>query len=146
MNFPSDPHQGIEPNRFWKEDGMKSLDHTAKPAIAAIGLSAMLWLSAILWLSAMLWLPARASGPVLATQKNRTFQPGAVELAPGETLRILNDDGPLLHHVSIRSERFNFDSGEQKPGATVDIVFPDLGSFTVLCGIHPKMRMTVTVR
>ena len=119
---------------------MKALAHTAKPGIAVIGLAAMLCLSATLW------LPARASGPVLATQKNRTFQPGVIELAPGETLRILNDDGPLLHHAYIRSERFNFDSGEQKPGATVDIVFPDLGSFTVLCGIHPKMRMTVTVR
>ena len=119
---------------------MQTLDRTAKPAIATIGMAAMLCLSATLW------LPARASGPVLATQKNRAFQPGAVELAQGETLRIVNDDGPLLHHAYIRSERFSFDSGEQKPGATVDIIFPDLGSFTVLCGIHPKMRMTVTVR
>lgn len=92
------------------------------------------------------WMAAMAAEPVLATQKNRAFQPGSIELAPGEALRILNDDGPLLHHAYVRSPRVSFDSGEQKPGATVDIVFSELGSYTVLCGIHPKMRLAVVVR
>lgn len=96
--------------------------------------------------AATTWLPAQAGDPILATQKNRAFEPGSVELAPGQALRILNDDGPLLHHAYVRSPQFNFDSGEQKPGATVDIVFTELGSYTVLCGIHPKMHLAVTVR
>ena len=95
---------------------------------------------------AAMWLPAEAGDPILATQKNRAFEPGNVELAPGQALRILNDDLPLLHHAYVRSPRFSFDSGEQKPGTTVDIVFAELGSYTVLCGIHPKMRLAVTVR
>ncbi len=97
-------------------------------------------------LAATNWLPAVAGDAILATQKNRAFEPGSVELSPGQALRILNDDGPLLHHAYVRSPRFSFDSGEQKPGATADIVFYELGSYTVLCGIHPKMRLAVTVR
>lgn len=113
---------------------MKPKIRTAAAGIAAIGLAAALW------------LPARAGGPVLATQKSRAFQPGSVTLALGEVLRIVNDDGPLLHHAYVRSDRFKFDSNEQQPGTTVDIAFPELGSYTVLCGIHPKMRLAVVIK
>ncbi len=87
-----------------------------------------------------------AGGGMLVTQKNRSFQPGAVELAQGQVLHILNDDGQLMHHAYVASPSFDFDSGEQLPGATVDIRFPGQGQWVVLCGIHPKMRLNVTVR
>jgi cytochrome c peroxidase len=31
------------------------------------------------------------------------------------------------------------------PGETVEIAFPEPGSFLVFCGIHPKMELTVDV-
>lgn len=79
------------------------------------------------------------------SQRNRSFQPGAVTLAAGEPLRILNDDGELLHHVQV-TEGFRFDSGEQEPGRTIEIRFPGAGSYVVRCAIHPRMRLAVTVR
>ena len=79
------------------------------------------------------------------TQLNRRFQPGQVEVARGGTIRFVNDDGQLLHHVYSTSPDFSFDSGEQEPGKTVEERFPVAGTFTVLCGIHPKMRLVVTV-
>lgn len=40
---------------------------------------------------------------------------------------------------------FDFDSGAQEPGETVELEFPDTGSFLVYCGIHPKMELVVDV-
>ena len=80
------------------------------------------------------------------TQVNRKFQPGQIEVARGGTIRFVNDDGQLLHHVYSTSPGFSFDSGEQEPGKAVEEQFPVSGTFTVLCGIHPRMRLVVTVR
>ena len=79
------------------------------------------------------------------SQKDQAFHPGQLDIKRGETVEIVNDDGDLLHHAYIESKSFNFDSGDQEPGAKVDIVFPVAGTFTVLCGIHPKMKLRVQV-
>lgn len=78
-------------------------------------------------------------------QKNRSFKPGSVELAVGDTVQFTNED-IFLHHVSVKSDTFTFDSGEQEPGQTVAIKFTQAGTFEVACAIHPKMRLQVTVR
>ena len=88
---------------------------------------------------------AVADSPVAISQKGRIFQPAKVEIHSGETLAIANDDG-VLHHVYIESPSFNFDSGEQPSGKTVFVKFAKPGEYDVLCAIHPKMRLRVTVR
>lgn len=80
------------------------------------------------------------------TQANRRFQPQQVEVERGGAVRFVNDDGQLLHHLYSTSPAFSFDSGEQEPGRIVEERFPVAGTFIVLCGIHPKMRLVVTVR
>src|SRR6185437_659098 len=62
------------------------------------------------------------------SQKDQAFHPGQLDIKRGETVEIVNDDGDLLHHAYIESKSFNFDSGDQEPGAKVDIVFPIAGS------------------
>ena len=79
------------------------------------------------------------------SQKGRAFQPGELTIRPGETVQIVNDDGDLLHHAYVDSERFSFDTGDQEPGSKTDVLFPVAGTFSVLCGIHPKMKLTVHV-
>ena len=79
------------------------------------------------------------------SQKGRAFQPGELTIRRGETVQIVNDDGDLLHHAYVDSERFSFDSGDQEPGSKIDVLFPVAGTFSVLCGIHPKMKLTVHV-
>ena len=86
------------------------------------------------------------AGMVSVSQKDRIFHPGELTIAVGDTVRIVNDDGELIHHAYVHTPQFSFDSGEQEPGSKTDIVFPVAGTFTVLCAIHPKMRLVVTVR
>src|SRR3954468_21999816 len=58
------------------------------------------------------------------SQKNQAFTPGEIAVKRGETVRIVNDDGELLHHSYVESKTFSFDSGDQGPGTNVDITFP----------------------
>jgi plastocyanin len=88
---------------------------------------------------------AFGAGPYVISQKDRQFHPGSIALKRGEILRIVNDDGELLHHAYLTTDKFSFDSGDQKPGSRYDVVFPVTGNFTILCGIHPKMRLVVDV-
>jgi plastocyanin len=79
------------------------------------------------------------------SQKGRLFQPGSMVVMRGDTITIVNDDQDLLHHVYIDSENFTFDSGDQEPGSRTPVTFTEKGSFQVLCGIHPKMKLAVRV-
>jgi len=90
------------------------------------------------------WAAVSAS-PHQVSQKGRAFQPGELTIRRGETVQIVNDDADLLHHAYAESERFSFDSGDQEPGSKTDVVFPVSGTFSVLCGIHPKMKLIVHV-
>jgi plastocyanin len=80
------------------------------------------------------------------SQKGRAFTPSEITIPRGETVEILNDDGDLRHHVYVDSDKFNFDSGDQEPGAKTSIAFPIVGNFEVLCAIHPKMKLLVRVK
>ena len=88
---------------------------------------------------------ALAGNEVDVRQKDRAFNPRTLDIPRGGVVRVINDDGELLHHAYVKSDVFNFDSGEQEPGSSTDIRFTESGTFAVLCAIHPKMRLTVTV-
>ena len=79
------------------------------------------------------------------SQKDQAFRPGELSIKRGDAIDVVNDDDDLLHHAYVDSEKFKFDSGDQEPGTTVEIAFPITGTFTVLCGIHPKMKLKVQV-
>ncbi|HJE25840.1 MAG TPA: hypothetical protein K8W01_19505 [Methylorubrum populi] len=106
--------------------------------------------------AALLLLSLATSGAALAlagtaashrvTQKGRAFAPGAVALRTGEAIEIVNDDGELVHHAYLDSPQFSFDTGEQGPGSKTVVSFPQPGQFTILCGIHPKMKLLVSVK
>lgn len=81
----------------------------------------------------------------LVSQKGRAFQPGDLAVARGETVTIVNDDSDLLHHAFIEADDFSFDSGDQEPGSRTPVTFTRAGTFQVLCGIHPKMKLVVRV-
>ena len=82
---------------------------------------------------------------VTVVQRDRAFSVPEVAIERGDTIRFTNEDG-FLHQLFTHAPDFSFDSDEQKPGADVEIAFPVPGSFQVLCGIHPKMRLQVDVR
>ena len=87
-----------------------------------------------------------AAAPHLVSQAGRQFQPTEITVKRGDTVSIVNDDGDLLHHLYVDSDRLQFDSGDQKPGSRTNIEFTNVGTFMVLCAIHPKMKLTVRVQ
>jgi plastocyanin len=91
------------------------------------------------------WNVLAAAGPTIS-QKERTFQPHVLQIARGETVHILNDDGELLHHAYVTTDAFSFDSGEQEPASVTNIRFTAAGTYTVRCRIHPKMSLVVVVQ
>jgi cytochrome c peroxidase len=78
-------------------------------------------------------------------QDEKRFLPPRVTIGKGERLWIINNDN-RTHNVRVFEDTFEFDSGAQEPGETVEIAFPSEGSFLVFCGIHPKMELRVEVR
>jgi plastocyanin len=80
------------------------------------------------------------------SQKGREFTPREVTLKRGEAILVVNDDADFRHHVYIDSDKFSFDSGDQEPGSKTNIAFPVVGTFEVLCAIHPKMKLNVHVQ
>lgn len=89
---------------------------------------------------------AIGAAPHVISQKNREFKPGDIVIQRGETLQFVNDDGDLLHHIYSNSSAFKFDSGDQQPGSKYDVTFNVVGDYTVLCAIHPKMKLQVHVK
>ena len=89
---------------------------------------------------------ALAADAVVVSQKNRMFQPVALSLDRGDSIEIVNDDAPLLHHAYVDTPAFSFDSGEQQPGSHTMVRFTVAGTFPVRCAIHPKMHLVVTVK
>ena len=88
---------------------------------------------------------ALGAAPYVISQKDREFKPAEISIKRGEILRFINDDGELLHHAYLSSDTFSFDSGDQQPGSKFDVTFSVPGDYTVLCGIHPKMKLAVHV-
>lgn len=88
----------------------------------------------------------RIAAALTISQKNRHFNPSELTLHAGDTMVIVNDDADLHHHAYVSSSTFKFDSGDQSPGSRTPIQFTTRGRFNVLCGIHPKMKLVVTVQ
>ena len=81
----------------------------------------------------------------VADDAEQVFETKTFIIKRGETLKFVNDDGELLHHAYLSAETFDFDTGDQQPGSQFDVVFSVAGDYTVLCGIHPKMKLLVRV-
>jgi plastocyanin len=79
------------------------------------------------------------------SQIRRSFRPGAITIAVGSALRILNDD-TVTHHVYVDQDGMKFDSGVQQVGESVELRFLSTGTFEVQCAVHPQMELTVTVK
>ena len=78
-------------------------------------------------------------------QNGRAFHPVEVTINHGEALDFSNQD-EFIHQIYVDSAGFQYDSAEQPPGETLQIKFPDAGTFPVRCHIHPKMLLTVHVK
>jgi plastocyanin len=101
---------------------------------------------------AVLALPALTGTLALASstshdvaQRDHKFSVASLEIQAGDTVAFGNDD-KIRHNVmtSAGPERFNL--GVYGPGERREHRFVKAGRYEVRCGIHPRMKLAVTVR
>ena len=78
------------------------------------------------------------------SQKGRAFSESAITVKKGETLVFVNDDN-IAHNIMSTTAGNEFNLGSQSPGSSSNVTLSGAGEVTVLCAIHPRMKMTVTV-
>jgi plastocyanin len=77
-------------------------------------------------------------------QKGKIFSESAVTIKKGDVVVFMNDD-TVTHNVMSTDAGNEFNIGAQSPGVSTPVTFDKSGDFTVICAIHPRMRMTVKV-
>ena len=101
-----------------------------------IGLAAMGFIAAI--------IPAANAAEVVVTQADKKFDKKKIEIGTGDTIKFVNAD-KMGHNIHSKGGD-DFDLGLQKPGADMSRKFAKAGTFKLRCTIHPKMKLTVTVK
>jgi plastocyanin len=99
-----------------------------------------------LLLAAAIVLPTAAAVPAdpIVGQKGRVFSELQITVARGEPIVFLNND-TVPHNVMSTTPGNSFDLGAQGPGTATPVSFDVAGVVAVICAIHPRMHMTVTV-
>ena len=89
-----------------------------------------------------------SAGALAATQmvhqQGRMFSAESLSVRKGEALTFLNDD-TVPHNIMSTSAGNEFNLGSQPPGSMTDVTFKAAGNVQVICAIHPRMKMMVTV-
>jgi plastocyanin len=99
-------------------------------------------LSLVLTLAA---LRARAEEAIVH-QKDKQFSEASATLRPGDRIKFLNDDVVAHNILATGPGDETQNSGVQEPGEDTVVAFDKPGTYTIECGIHPHMHMTVTVK
>ena len=62
----------------------------------------------------------------------------------GDILTFVNGENRKRHNVFSRSSKFSYLSiKKQKPGDRESVTLKNTGTAVVLCGLHPKMKLTI---
>ena len=77
-------------------------------------------------------------------QKGRLFSPGALTVTAGDSVVFKNDD-TVTHHIYSSTKGQEFDLKTTNPGEDVNHTFTKRGRVDIRCGLHPGMRLVVTV-
>lgn len=88
-----------------------------------------------------------ADPPLIVTQKNLQFSVSDLEVKKGQTVSFVNDDR-TTHNITVVGDGngVNVNGGLQPPGAEFKMPFSKPGTYTVTCGIHPKMKLSLVVK
>ncbi len=91
-----------------------------------------------------------ASGTCLAAaieigQTGQRFSQSKLSVVRGQLVHFTNHDD-VVHNISVfDADGIQFDEGLQNPGEIIAHDFDKIGTFVVRCGIHPQMKIKVTV-
>jgi cytochrome c peroxidase len=81
---------------------------------------------------------------VTVDQKNLHFSVRQLKIAKGDSVEFTNSDD-TSHNITVTGPGFKVNSGLQKPGEPFKVPLVKAGVYSVSCGIHPNMRMTIVV-
>jgi plastocyanin len=87
----------------------------------------------------------RAAAPITVTQKGLQFSVEDLSVSKGQVVVFVNDDR-TAHNITVTGEGVSLNGGLQQPGAEFKVPFVKPGTYQVSCGIHPKMKLSVTVK
>ena len=91
-------------------------------------------------------MPAAMAAQTVIDQKGLKFVPNAVTINAGDTILFTNSD-PFTHDVTVvGANGAPSDKGLEHHGESKVVSFPDKGTFSVICTMHPNMKATVTVK
>ena len=78
-------------------------------------------------------------------QRDLTFVPGTMTVKVGDTIRFTDTDR-ITHNITIvNPDGTSEDKGMSTYNQHIVVQFDKPGVYTVLCRIHPDMKMTITV-
>lgn len=85
---------------------------------------------------------ALAAGHYVVRQSKLRFEVAELVMKKGSTITFKNNDR-TSHNILV--PKLSFNGGLQKPGEDISVAFARAGIYSVTCGIHPKMLLTVRV-
>lgn len=85
-----------------------------------------------------------APNEATVVQREIAFDNANVTIRAGGNVIFVNEDR-FGHNVFSETAGGEFDVGRQAPNTRIAVPFRRAGTFAVLCRIHPRMSMTVTV-
>jgi cytochrome c peroxidase len=89
---------------------------------------------------------AASASDIYVDQVHQHFSKTALTVKPGDTVYFKNEDA-VTHDIRITAPDGSVnDRGLQKPGVDIVYTFKSPGVYHVGCGIHPSMKLIVTVK
>ena|SRR5215813_12878583 len=77
-------------------------------------------------------------------QRNKVFSESTITIKKGDVVVFMNDD-TVTHNVMSTDSGSEFNIGSQAPGVSTPVTFDKAGEFTIVCAIHPRMKLMVNV-
>jgi len=88
---------------------------------------------------------ALAATGLTVDQRGLSFSVPALTIQHGGIVTFTNSD-ITSHNIVVTGEGVRLNSGLQTPGVPFHAPFSKAGTYQVSCAIHPRMKMTVTVK
>jgi plastocyanin len=93
----------------------------------------------------MLVTSSLAGDPVTVGQQGLRFSSAELTVTKGQVVIFINND-TTSHNIMVVGEGLSINGGLQSPGAEFRVPFSKAGTYAVSCGIHPKMKLAITVK
>jgi plastocyanin len=93
----------------------------------------------------MLVTSSLAGDPVTVGQQGLRFSTAELTVTKGQVVIFMNND-TTSHNIMVVGEGLSINGGLQSPGAEFRVPFSKAGTYAVSCGIHPKMKLAITVK